>query len=111
MVIQISPSRRAVGASEPYCEVVVDGVRLVYDDEGQGPPLVCLHAIGHGASDFAGLRRRLAGRHRVIALDWPGHGSSDDDRLPASAGRYTLLLAGMLDALGVERPIIPGTSI
>jgi len=111
MVIQISPRRRAVGASEPCHDVVVDGVRLAYDDEGEGPPLVCLHAIGHGASDFAGLRRRLAGRHRVIALDWPGHGSSDDDRVPASAGRYTVLLAGVLDALGIERAIILGNSI
>jgi pimeloyl-ACP methyl ester carboxylesterase len=111
MVIQISPRRRAVGASEPCHDVVVDGVRLAYDDEGEGPPLVCLHAIGHGAGDFAGLRRRLAGRHRVIALDWPGHGSSDDDRVPASAGRYTVLLAGVLDALGIERAIILGNSI
>jgi len=111
MVIQISPKRCAVGASAPYGEVVVDGVRLAYDDEGDGPPLVCLHAIGHGASDFAGLRRRLAGRHRVIALDWPGHGASDDDRVPASAGRYAVLLAGVLDALRVERPIILGNSI
>jgi pimeloyl-ACP methyl ester carboxylesterase len=109
MVIQISPARRAVGARDG--EVTIDGVRLAYDDEGKGPPLVCLHAIGHGASDFAGLRRRLAGRYRVIALDWPGHGASDDDRVRASAGRYTLLLAGVLDALGVERPIILGNSI
>ena len=111
MVIQISPSRRAVGASEPYREVLVDGVRLAYDDEGQGPPLVCLHAIGHGASDFTGLRRRRAGRNRVIALDWPGHGSSADDRVPASAERYAVLLGAVLEALGVERPIILGNSI
>jgi len=109
MVIQISPARRAVGAQGGA--VAVDGIRLAYDDEGRGSPLVCLHAIGHGASDFAGIRRRLAGRHRVIALDWPGHGSSDDDRVPASAGRYAVLLAGALDALGVERSVILGNSI
>jgi len=109
MVIQISPARRAVGAQGGA--VAVDGIRLAYYDEGRGSPLVCLHAIGHGASDFAGIRRRLAGRHRVIALDWPGHGSSDDDRVPASAGRYAVLLAGALDALGVERSVILGNSI
>ena len=111
MVIQISLRRGAVGATAPWRDVVVDGVRLACDDEGDGPPLVCLHAIGHGASDFAGLRRRLAGRHRVIALDWPGHGCSADDRVPASAGRYTALLTGVLDSLGIERPIILGNSI
>ena len=112
MVIQISPNgRTALGATAPWRDVVVDGVRLACGDEGDGPPVVCLHAIGHGASDFTGLRRWLAGRHRVVALDWPGHGRSADDRVPASAGRYAALLAGVLDALGVERPVMIGNSV
>src|SRR5262245_26883537 len=115
MVIQISlpeaerrtggaphPGRRAaVGASAPWRSVVVDGVRLTYDDEGSGPALVCLHAIGHGARDFAGLRAALHPRRRVLALDWPGQGSSDDDREPPTASRYAHLLAGFLDAVGI----------
>jgi len=100
-----------VGASAPWNAAVVDGVRLIYDDEGQGPALVCLHAIGHGAGDFAGLRAALRARHRVIALDWPGHGSSDDDHEPPSAARYARLLAGFLDALGIGRAVVLGNSI
>ena len=65
-------ARLALGAGEDAKEVVIDGVRLAYADEGAGPPLLCLHAIGHGARDFAELRARFRGRCRVIALDWPG---------------------------------------
>ncbi len=111
MVIQISSRRRAVGATEPWREATVDGVRLAYDDEGEGPPIVCLHAIGHGAGDYAVLRRRLRDRHRVIALDWPCHGSSADDREPASQRRYGDLLRGFVEALALEPAVIIGNSI
>jgi 4,5:9,10-diseco-3-hydroxy-5,9,17-trioxoandrosta-1(10),2-diene-4-oate hydrolase len=103
--------RAACGATPPVREIAVDGVRIAYDDVGSGPPLVCLHAVAHGARDFAALGRALAGRHRVLALDWPGHGRSDDDRVPPSATRYASLLAGFLDALGLARPVLLGNSI
>ncbi len=103
--------RSVVGATAPWKDVGVDGVRLAYDDDGAGPALVCVHATGHGAGDFAPLRERLRGRYRVLALDWPGHGSSDDDAVPASAARYADLLAGFLDAVAIEAPVILGNSI
>jgi 4,5:9,10-diseco-3-hydroxy-5,9,17-trioxoandrosta-1(10),2-diene-4-oate hydrolase len=106
-----SGRRSAVGATAPWREVTVDGVRLACDDEGAGPALVCLHAIGHGAGDFARLRRTLRGRHHVLALDWPGQGNSGPDRVPPSAARYAALLAGFLDAVGLERVTLVGNSI
>ena len=106
-----SRRRAAVGATAPWKEAIVDGVRLAYDADGDGAPIVCLHAIAHGARDFAGIRCHLHTRYRVIALDWPGHGSSGDDHEPASAARYATLLGGFLDALGLERPVVLGNSI
>jgi len=105
--------RGAVGVDEPRREATIDGVRLAYSDAGGGPaaPLVCLHAIGHGGSDFARLRARFAGRRRVITVDFPGQGHSDPDTVPASARRYEHLLGGLLDAIGVERCVILGNSI
>jgi pimeloyl-ACP methyl ester carboxylesterase len=92
-------SRRArAGASEGCRTVVVDGVACAYDDEGEGPVVVCLHAIAHGSGDYAGLRERLRGRYRVVSLDWPGHGQSADWPKPASAENYAALLPRFLDA-------------
>ena len=102
--------RAAVGAIDPR-HVEVDGVTLAYDDEGSGPPVVCLHAIGHGARDFERVRAHLRKRHRVLALDWPGQGGSGVDPQPADAARYAGLLAGFLAATGVEHPVLVGNSI
>src|SRR5262249_12955163 len=100
--------RSAVGASPSSRRVVVDGVALAVDDEGSGPALVCLHAIGHGASDFARLRACLASRWRVIAPDWPGQGRSQADRVPPEAARYADLLDRLLGACGARPPRLPG---
>lgn len=106
-----SPQRAAVGAGPGARSVVVDGVRLTYDDEGGGDVVVCLHALAHGARDFAAFRARHRDRLRIIALDWPGHGGSAADRVPPSSARYANLLAGVLDALHIERAVLLGNSI
>jgi pimeloyl-ACP methyl ester carboxylesterase len=103
--------RSAVGAPTPFRSLTVDGVTLALNDEGTGPAVVCLHAIGHGAGDFTRLRAHLRDRYRVLALDWPGQGNSAPDRRPASAARYTELLVGVLDAAGVDRAVLLGNSI
>ena len=107
----LGPGRAALGARSADQHVVVDGVRLAYDDEGSGPVLLCLHAVGHGARDFERLRARFRDRSRVIALDWPGHGHSGDDPQPASAVRYADLLRGFVDALGLKDIVVLGNSI
>lgn len=107
----MTTARSAVGAAAPWDEATIDGVRLAYNDDGRGPALVCLHAIGHGAGDFTHLREQLRDRYRVVALDWPGQGNSGDDRLPASASRYAELLSKFLDGLGVDPVVLLGNSI
>ena len=91
--------------------LAIDGTPLVLDDEGAGDTVVCLHAIGHDARDFAGVRDRLRGRCRVIAVDWPGQGRSPHDGGPVAGGRYARLLGGVLDALAVESAVLLGNSI
>jgi 4,5:9,10-diseco-3-hydroxy-5,9,17-trioxoandrosta-1(10),2-diene-4-oate hydrolase len=104
--------RELLGATRPHPEATVAGVKLAYDDEGYGPPIVCLHAIGHGASDWTHLRERLRDRHRVVALDWPGQGcSANDYGEPPSIARYAELLGLFLLQARIERPILVGNSI
>jgi 4,5:9,10-diseco-3-hydroxy-5,9,17-trioxoandrosta-1(10),2-diene-4-oate hydrolase len=103
--------REALGATAPWHSVELSGVRLAYNDEGSGPVIVCLHAIGHGAGDFERFRRAFAIDHRVVALDWPGQGHSGNDRVPASAERYAELLGLFLVRLGLENVVLVGNSI
>src|SRR6185503_11673371 len=91
--------------------LTIDGARLAVDDDGTGDPVVCLHAIGHDARDFDGVRAHLRDRHRVIALDWPGQGRSPRDGRPVTATRYAELVQAVLDALDVETCVVIGNSI
>jgi len=84
----------------------VDGIDLAYSDEGSGPPLVCLHAIGHDGSDYDSFHLS-----RKIALDWPGQGASGPDRVPPTSRRYAELLEKFLDALGLDQVVLVGNSI
>ena len=58
--------------------ITIDGRRLHYLDEGDGPPLVLLHGLGSMVEDFvlSGLVREASKRYRVIAIDRPGYGHS-----------------------------------
>lgn len=104
------PMRHAAGA--PGAQFVeVDGVQLAVSREGAGPPVVCLHAIGHGGADFDAFAAALRHRYEILRLDWPGQGRSGDDVQPASARRYAALLIGALDRLGVRAPVLIGNSI
>jgi pimeloyl-ACP methyl ester carboxylesterase len=101
--------RSRLSASESSLEF--EGIRLAYSDQGQGMTLVCLHAIGHGSRDFLAVREALKNSHRVITLDWPGHGLSDDDTEDASAARYAQLLTAFLEHLKLEHVVLLGNSI
>ncbi|MCA6298455.1 MAG: alpha/beta hydrolase [Phenylobacterium sp.] len=78
---------------------------------GSGPPVVCLHATGHGARDFDRLTQRLGGDFTFFSLDWPGQGDSQREAIPASAGRYAELVGGALEALDLKDAILLGNSI
>jgi pimeloyl-ACP methyl ester carboxylesterase len=47
-----------------------------YLEAGDGPPLVFLHALGRGASDWLHVMETLQADWRCIALDQRGHGRS-----------------------------------
>ena len=77
------------------------------------PPLLALHGWLDNAGSFARLAPLLATRHRVIALELPGHGHSD--HLPAGVGYHFLdyvrdVLAAA-DALQLQRYTLLGHSL
>jgi pimeloyl-ACP methyl ester carboxylesterase len=86
---------------------------LVYDELGDGPPLVLLAGGAHDRHDWDGIRPALAERHRTIAFDWPGHGDSPVPPAPwvASAPGFADLLEDAIDELGVGPATFMGNSI
>lgn len=91
----------------------VDGARLHYLDEGQGPALLLLHGLaGHAGTFTHSLVERLAADHRVVVMERPGSGWSV--RAPgAAAGPFAdaRVVAAFVRALGLERPLVVGHSL
>lgn len=89
-----------------------DGLRLAYDDRGDGPVLLCLPGLTRNMADFEPVVDHFAHRARIIRMDFRGRGASDHDPDPAN---YTVLREGadvlaLLDHLGLARAAILGTS-
>jgi pimeloyl-ACP methyl ester carboxylesterase len=91
--------------------LTVDKVLLAVKRAGSGPPIVCLTATGHDAEDFEPLAERLRHKFQIICIEWPGHGDSRADHVPASAARYAALAGSVLQILDVQRPMLIGNSI
>lgn len=81
--------------------------------DASAPPLLALHGWLDNAGSFATLAPLLASRHRVIALDLPGHGHSD--HLPAGASYHYIdhvrAALATLDALELPRCRLLGHSL
>ena len=80
--------------------------RVAYTDTGSGRPVVLLHATLHDRHDFDTVLPALAKRHRVIALDWPGHVASDS---PPPESVSAPLLADVLE--DVVAALAPGPAV
>ena len=86
---------------------------LSYEESGAGDPLVLLHATLHDHHDFDPIVPQLAETHRVIALDWPGHGDSPPISGGSAVGAPLLadLLEDVIDSLGLDRVGLIGNSV
>ncbi|MGF1599618.1 MAG: alpha/beta fold hydrolase [Acidimicrobiales bacterium] len=85
--------------------------RVHYVRGGAGPTLVLLHSNGNSIYEWDDVIDDLASSFDVIAWDQPGQGDSDGLRRHLDIDAYTDVLVEVLDALGVERAAVAGTSI
>jgi pimeloyl-ACP methyl ester carboxylesterase len=107
-------ARRAEAATPPLGKFVeVDGVRLHYVDEGQGPAVVLLHGNAVMLQDFvvSGVLALAAEQHRVIAFDRPGFGYSERPRSTIwTPEAQADILAKALRQMGVKKAVVVGHS-
>jgi pimeloyl-ACP methyl ester carboxylesterase len=92
----------------------VDGFRLAYDRTGEGPPVVALHGWPGSRRDYRDVAAALGGTVDLVVPDLRGFGESDRHEAPpeasAAAGQAKSVL-GLVDELGLERPVLVGYDI
>jgi pimeloyl-ACP methyl ester carboxylesterase len=95
----------------------VPGARLhlhEFDGGAPGAPaLLLVHGLAGQLAHYTyGVTERLAGRWRMVAVDRPGNGHSiRDPDTPADLKTQADALAALIDALGLERPLVVGHSL
>jgi len=87
-----------------------DGVKVWYEDDGSGPPVVMIHGAATSAKTYDGLVSRLVARFRCIRLDLRGLGRSDrvDTVSPSAWGEDVMSL---IDHLELETVHLVGCSL
>lgn len=91
-------------------EFTSNGIKLYYEEKGEGMPLVLLHGLGSNRAMFKREMEHFGSSYRVIGLDSRGHGRSDK---PAE---FTLNdhiedTAALLNHLEIQKAHVLGVSM
>lgn len=107
------PTRPVAARATKFAQrdVVVDGVRIRYVDEGSGPPLLLVPGHTSRVEEYDRVVGALCGRFRVLSLDFPGTGYSDKPDRTYDLAYYDRVLVGFLDAMGVGECFLAGGSL
>ncbi len=85
-----------------------DGLTVAYRDEGSGPAIVMLHNGGTSSAIWRQQVDGLAGRHRVVAVDLPGFGSSPRPSSPARLAQMVDLVVALIRSEGLAPALLVG---
>jgi pimeloyl-ACP methyl ester carboxylesterase len=89
----------------------VNGIKLYYETQGSGRPLILLHG-GLGSGEMFGpILPALAANHQVIAVDLQGHGRTADIDRPFDLRAMGDDIAALIKHLRLDKPDLLGYSL
>ena len=92
-----------------------DGRRIAYESFGKGErTLVLIHGLLMNGRMYTTLAPEIASRgNRVVTIDLLGHGESErpEDLREYSMGQFADQVAGLIEHLELDRPVVGGTSL
>ncbi|WP_375452810.1 alpha/beta fold hydrolase [uncultured Devosia sp.] len=91
--------------------VPVNGMDIYYEITGEGDPLVVLPGAYMTIPDMGEIIPLLAKTHKVIAIEFQGHGRTNDIDRPITYPNLADDVAGLMDALAIEKADIFGYSL
>ena len=95
----------------PYSNVL--NMRIYYEMEGDGPPMVVVHGAAQDTMSWRFAMPYLSKKFTTIAVDLPGHGKSD--RHPQGVVKrtedYAACLNALIDELNLGKVILAGHSM
>ncbi|MCR6636931.1 alpha/beta hydrolase [Devosia sp.] len=109
LLLAVSP---ALAQTEPVGKTVeVNGMDLYYEVSGSGDPIVVLHGAYMNIPTMGGIIPALAESHTVYAIEFQGHGRTEDIDRPITYPNLSSDVAAFMDAVGLEKADIFGYSM
>jgi 3-oxoadipate enol-lactonase len=90
---------------------IFEGVRLAYDVEGTGEPVLLVQGLCYGRSGWGPVPGMLAERFRVVTFDNRGFGDSDAPPGPYTTAQLAADAVAVLDAAKIETVHVVGISL
>lgn len=90
--------------------VQAGGLRIAFDRQGEGPPLLLMHGAEASRLMFAALAPQLAGHFTVVAYDQRDCGDTDGPEQGSSLADLADDALRLVDALGLGRAHVFGSS-
>jgi pimeloyl-ACP methyl ester carboxylesterase len=91
-------------------EAVVGGLRVHYEMQGQGETVVLLHGWASSLQPYRRLMDQLSSKYRVIALDFPGMGRSEEPKEPWDVDGFADFVLAFLEQFEVKKLSLVGHS-
>ena len=102
----------AFAQSEPVGQTVeVNGMQMYYEVSGEGDPLIVLHGAYMNIPAMGDIIPRLAQTHKVYALEFQGHGRTEDIDRPVTYPNLADDVAVFMDTVGIEKADVLGYSM
>jgi len=94
-------------------DVQIDGATVHYTRMGRsgGRALLLLHGFSDAGQCWLRLAADLAADYDIVMPDAAGHGRTSPAAPGGSPGRSVADVVGLIDALGLERPVLIGHSM
>ncbi|HEV7321446.1 MAG TPA: alpha/beta hydrolase [Ensifer sp.] len=91
--------------------VEVNGMKMYYEVSGEGEPLVVLHGAYMNIPSMGAIIPKLAETHKVYAVEFQGHGRTNDIDRPITYPNLADDVAAFMDAVKLEKADVFGYSM
>jgi pimeloyl-ACP methyl ester carboxylesterase len=91
--------------------VEVNGMQMYYEVSGEGDPLVVLHGAHMNINTMGEIIPALAESRKVYALEFQGHGRTEDIDRPITYENLADDVAAFMDRVGLEKADVFGYSM
>lgn len=88
-------------ANATYADI--DGVKVRYRDEGEGPPVVMIHGFASSLETWDTVAPALKKNHRLLSMDLKGFGWTDRPEGDYSPAAQAQLVLGLMKMRGIDK--------